>query len=213
MLTSAQELSTKSIALPNFTSVSFETVGDLLIEHDNKHRLTIEAEPKVLAVIVAKVEGGRLRIFANGDFKTDKPVNFKLHLPKLNAVELQSSGDIQLGSCETDNLDFLVSGSGSIYATSVKAKKIKIRLDGAGDIELAGSAANLDAGADGAGTINADKLIASSAIATIDGSGDIRLRVLNTLKATVNGSGTISYRGNPKLTSSINGAGEIIKQE
>ena len=208
----AQALITKSIELSTFTAVSLETVGDLLIERDSKHRFAIEAEPKVVALIAVKVESNVLRIFATGDFKTDKPIKLRVHLPKLNDIALRSSGDILVEKWQSDKISLLVTGSGSVKATAISAEKAVVQITGAGDITLAGSVANLIAEINGTGTIDAAKLSVASATATIEGSGDINLNVSNHLKATVNGSGTITYQGNPKITESVEGAGEIIKQ-
>lgn len=208
----AQALITKSIELPTFTAVSLETVGDLVIERDSKHRFAIEAEPKVVELIAVKVEDNVLRIFATGDFRTDKPIKLRVHLPKLNDIALRSSGDVLVGKWQSDKISLLVTGSGSIKATAIIADNAVVQITGAGDITLAGLVTNLRAEIDGTGTIDATKLSAASATAAIDGSGDINLNVSSLLKATVNGSGTITYLGNPKLTKSVQGAGEIIKQ-
>lgn len=208
----AQALITKSIELPTFTAVSLETVGDLVIERDSKHRFAIEAEPKVVELIAVKVEDNVLRIFATGDFKTDKPIKLRVHLPKLNDIALRSSGDVLVGKWQSDKISLLVTGSGSINATAINADNAVVQITGTGDITLAGLVASLRAEIDGTGTIDATKLSAASATAAIDGSGDINLNVSSILKATVNGSGTITYLGNPKLTKSVQGAGEIIKQ-
>jgi hypothetical protein len=209
----AHDLSTKTLALPTFTAISLETVGDLIVENDLKHDFTIEAEPKVIALISAKVEGNVLHIFATGDFKTEKSINLKVRLSKLNEISSRSSGDILLGKFKTDKLGLLVDGSGSITATKIYAEKVTAKIAGSGDIDLGGQVSTLQAEINGTGTIEASKLITSSATASIGGSGDINLHVTNLLKASIDGSGTISYRGNPKLTSSISGAGDIVKQE
>lgn len=208
----AQELSTKSLELPSFTAISLETVGDLIIENDLKHKFTIEAEPEVIARISAKVGRNVLRVFATGDFQTEHPIKMKVSLSKLNEIVLSSSGDIQLGKWRTDKIDFLLFGSGSINATEVISENILAKIDGSGDITLAGQASIFRAKIDGTGTIEANNLIASSATASLNGSGDINLNVIKLLDASVVGSGTISYQGNPKLTTSIQGAGEIVKQ-
>lgn len=208
----AQTLITKSVELPPFTAVSLETVGDLVIERDSRHRFAIEAEPKVVALIAAKVEGNVLRIFATGDFKTDKPIKLRAQLSRLNDVALRSSGDILVGKWQSDKISILVAGSGSVTATAIKAENAIVQITGAGDVTLAGSAARLGAEINGTGTIDAAKLNVASATATIEGSGDINLNVSNHLKATVNGSGTIAYQGNPKVVESIEGAGEVVKQ-
>jgi len=209
----AEDLSTKTITTPAFTLISLETVGDLIVENGTTHIITIEAEPKVLAVMTAKVEGNVLRIFSNGSFSTQKPINLKVKLAKLNGVSSDSSGDILIGKWKTDKLDLSVLSSGSIKASEVNADKIKLLIEGAGDIGLAGHTQNLQVKLEGSGTIDANKLIANTAVASIEGSGDINLNVTNTLNASISGSGTISYFGNPKLTSSIEGAGDIVKRD
>jgi len=208
----AQDLAAKTLALPAFTAISLETVGDLTIENDTRHSLTVEAEPKVLALITARVEGKVLRIVSSGDFKTDKPIKLKVSLSKLQEIALRSSGDILIANWKTDKLDCVVFGSGSIKAKGIVAEKIKVKIEGSGDIALEGHVTNFQAELDGTGTIEASKLIASSATASIGGAGNINLQVTNSLKATVNGSGTIAYLGNPKLTSSILGVGDIVQQ-
>lgn len=208
----SQELSVKTIELSSFTSVTFDTIGNLYLIPDSKHRIVIEAEPKLLSKLSVKVQDGKLKIFANSDFSTDKAINFKVYLPILNKLVTQSSGDVQMDTFKVDHLELMVSGSGTVKASGIKAKSIKVRLDGASDIELSGSAASLDISNYGAGDVLASNFIVSTALASLKGSGDIKLHVLHNLNASINGSGTIYFQGNPKLVSSIDGVGEIIKQ-
>lgn len=209
----AQDLYTKTIPLPAFTEIAFETVGDLIIEQNSSHSFTITAEPKVVASITATVDKNILRIISTADFNTKKSIKIKVSLPKLNKIALRSSGNILLENWKSDSLDFLVTGSGTIKALAINAGTIQATIAGAGELSISGQSSNLKADIDGAGTIEAGELIASSAITAINGSGDIKLHVTKVLHASVTGSGTITYKGNPKLTSSISGAGEIIKQE
>ena len=209
---SSQELSTKTIELPNFKTVTLDTIGNFYLIPDSKHRIVIEAEPKLISKFSAKVVDGKLKVFANSNFSTDKAINIKVYLPVLNKLVTQSSGDIQLDGFQVDDLDLIVSGSGTVKATGIKVKRLKIRLDGASDIEISGSAASLDISNDGAGEFEAGDFIVSNAIASLQGSGDIKLHVLDNLNASIKGSGTITYKGNPKLVSTIDGVGEINKQ-
>ena len=208
----AQDLYTKTIVLPAFTAISFETVGDLTVEQSTKHSFSITAEPKVVAAISAKVEGRVLRIISTDDFNTKKSIKIKVSMPALNNIALRSSGDILLENWKAGSLDLLVSGSGTIKALAIKADKIKAMIDGAGELSISGQSSNLKADIDGSGTIEAGDLITASANTSINGSGDIKVHVTKLLHATVSGSGTITYMGNPKLTSSVSGAGEIVNQ-
>src|SRR5450759_1181288 len=60
------------------TRVVFKTPGDLSIRVGAQEKLTVEAEPKVLAQLDISVKGDTLILSSKGSFKTEKGLKYTL---------------------------------------------------------------------------------------------------------------------------------------
>lgn len=174
-----------------FDEVVWDAVGELLIEQSQRERLTIEAEPAVLAKIVAEVRERRLRIgFAPGSIQTRHPIRFRLETRQLLALEQRGSGSVRIAALSTPQLLLALSGSGDIQLVELSARSLEVRLAGAGNVAIDGGQVR-------------------DAQVSIGGSGQVRVPASERLTAGITGSGVVLYRGHPQIVRSITGAGSI----
>jgi len=105
-----------------FDEVLWDAAGELIVEQSPRSRLSIEAEPAVLAKVVAEVSARRLRIaFAPGPIQTRHPIRFRLETAQLLAFETRGSGAVRIAALSTPQLSLLLSGSGDIHLAELNA--------------------------------------------------------------------------------------------
>ncbi len=205
-------LETRSVS--GFDDVLFAAAGQLEIVQAQRERLTIEAEPEVLRKITSEVQGRQLVLgFTSGHVIARAPIRFRLEMPNLRMLDLQSAGTVQLGPLDVESLSLSLSGSGDIRLDRLNARSFGLRLSGSGSVSIAGGQVDsqrIELG--GSGTVDTAGLASQTAEASIIGSGDIRLTASKHLKASISGSGNVRYSGHPQLVSSITGAGTIDRE-
>ena len=177
--------------LSAFDEVVWEAAGELSVEQSQRERLSIEAEPAVLAKIVAEVRERRLRLgVAPGSIQTRHPIRFRLETRQLLALETHGSGAVRIGALSTPQLLLVLSGSGDIQLAQLNARNLEVRLSGAGNVAIDGGQVR-------------------DAQVSIGGSGQVRVPASERLTASIAGSGMVLYRGRPRIAQSITGAGSI----
>lgn len=198
-------------AVSGFDEVIFAAAGELDIVQAPREWLSIEAEPAILKKITSEVHGRQLVLaFAAGEVIAREPIRFRLEMPGLRALELQSSGNVHLGAFEVQSLALRLAGSGDIRLDRLQARSLVLRLSGSGSISIAqGQVDSQRIEIAGAGTVDAAGLSSESAEVSITGSGDARLAASKQLRVSIAGSGNVRYSGQPRLAQSITGAGTI----
>ena len=191
------------------TRVVFNTPGDLVIRPGSDEKVTVEAEPKVLAQLDMQVKGDTLTLTSKGQFKTDKGIRYSVTLKGFRALRTQASGNSSVEGFTSDGVDIELAGSGNIGLKGIKAGKLTIIIKESGTVEASGSGKMVVAKIDGSGTIDTSNFTAQNVEAKIDGSGNIRVHADESLNAGISGAGNIEYKGKAKVTQSITGAGNI----
>lgn len=198
-------------AVSGFDRVLWEAVGELAIEQTQRERLTIEAEPAVLARIVTEVRQGRLSIgFGPGSVQTRQPIRFRLELRSLSALETRGSGMLRIGPLSTPALSLRLAGSDELRIAQLNADTLDVRLEGSGDLAIdAGQVARQRIVITGAANYAALRMASREADVAIDGSGELRLAVAERLDARISGSGDVLFVGQPRVSQVVTGAGEV----
>jgi hypothetical protein len=108
----AGNVTSESRNVSGFDEVELNGVGNLSIQQTGSESLTVEAEEDVLPKIRTEVENGRLILGPRpgASINTTGPINYKLTVKDLNALEVSGSGDVEAEDIETDELDVTISG-------------------------------------------------------------------------------------------------------
>lgn len=111
---------------------------------------------------IADSSGMTTRISGSGD------ISLEINAPKIN-TETHGSGNTSL-SGETKDLSTMISGSGNVKATDLKAENVRVSVHGSGDTDV---------------------FAASSLDVTVSGSGDIRYKGNPKMSTEIHGSGSV----------------------
>lgn len=214
----------ESREVAGFKTVVLRGYGDLEIHQEQAAagpaKLTIEADEKVMPIILAEVREDRLVLGFSMPwyewilwwrwlFVFDKRVKFRLTSAGVEALSIWGAGVVSSDRFDAGKLTLKVSGAGKVRLAGVAVKDFETRLSGAADIELAGTADRHDVHITGAGSVHALKLIAKKADVAISGAGNCSLNVSDELDARISGAGNVAYLGTPRITQRVSGAGSI----
>ena len=195
----------------DFSQVSLEGFGELIITQGDQAALTITAEDNVIDKIITEVRGDTLVITFEKDFRVapTKKIRFELVVTELEDLTLSGAGDIFIDALESTQLDVTISGAGNLEIDHLEAKTVSIELAGAGDVEISGEVVDQTISLSGAGNYDAGDLQSQTAVVEISGFGNSTLWVEDALDITMDGAGKLEYYGQPVVSQHINGAGSI----
>lgn len=195
----------------DFSQVSLEGFGELVITQGDQAALTITAEDNVIDKIITEVRGDTLVITFEKDFRVapTKKIRFELVVTELEDLTLSGAGDIFIDALESTQLDVTISGAGNLEIDHLEAKTVSIELAGAGDVEISGEVVDQTISLSGAGNYDAGDLQSQTAVVEISGFGNSTLWVEDALDITMDGAGKLEYYGQPVVSQHINGAGSI----
>jgi len=199
--------------LENFTAIELNIQGDvkLMVVNENSPKtIEINTNADLIQYIKTEVKDGKLIIDADPCIDPDGDLIFTLTVSNLDQITINGSGDIM---CEKEmtgeKLKIQINGSGDVEL-NLNYNELDANINGSGDAELTGKVAEADISINGSGDVKAEKLETTNTEVNINGSGDCNIKVVGELKATIVGSGDITYSGKPQnVKSSVIGSGNI----
>jgi hypothetical protein len=184
---------------------------NVVIKQMPTEKLTVHTDDNLAEFVETTVQDGVLRvgIREGAAFRSKHAIGVTVELPKLSAVKVLASGDVNCADFQTDLLEITVRGSGDVHMDSLRAGTVAVLIQGSGDVRLSGSAAQQGYVIEGSGDIDAEELVGRDVAVRVAGSGDASLWATETLSVDIDGSGDVNYRGNPKVKKSIHGSGDL----
>ena len=178
----------------DFTRVQAEGSIDVAVRVGPAATVTVRAGEKVIDDVETEVDDGTLIVSTRDRGIVIGPDGFDgarvdVTVPRLASVAGRGSGDLRLSGLD--------------------GGRMRIDLQGSGDVEAGGRVAALDVDLQGSGDADLVELVARRVRVSLQGSGDVRVNARESLDATTQGSGDLSYRGTPRLRSSTTGSGDV----
>jgi len=197
----------------DFDQVKSEGAFDVHITNGDEYEVVITAESNILPYIETDVVGNTLRLHIRGlhNVRNRLPMQVYITTPYIEGIKQSGSGIITTGYFETDDMDLVVSGSGSIE-TAFDALSVDALVSGSGRLIISGSAVDADFAVSGSGRIDAFDLPVRDCEARISGSGNVWTNVERYLDVTISGSGSVYYYGSPAIETHISGSGNVFRE-
>jgi hypothetical protein len=158
--------------------------------------VSVHGRPDVIDRVQTESSGGRLRISVHDRGIVIGPdplhdVRVLVTAPRLGDVQIEGSGDVDLGDVSTRSLHFAIQG--------------------AGDVTARGTVDQLVAVVHGAGDADFSELAARDARVEIHGAASMSVDVSRRLHVEIQGAGEVRYTGRPRVTRDIHGAGDVTR--
>jgi hypothetical protein len=195
-----------------FSRIELNMSANVKVVKAEKNAVEISAQENLLDKIETHVSGSKLTISTDGCISTDEKILVTVYLSELEDLNINGSGNISLpDTIMVDKIKLQINGSGDINAKLIAAK-INAEINGSGNITLTGSANLQDLEIHGSGNVNSQALICNEATVDVAGSGDVRVYAIKNLDVDVAGSGSVYYKGKPTINSHIAGSGKVVDE-
>ncbi|WP_033074022.1 head GIN domain-containing protein [Sphingopyxis sp. MWB1] len=206
---------TRSYAFEGFESVTVTGPDDVTIRRGERFAVEASGPESELARLEIEADGKELKIgrkrqgFQVGRI-VHKAVKISITMPRLSAVRLTGSGDIEADALEEDAVSATLTGSGNLKIGNLAGRRGEISIAGSGNVEVDGG--TIDKGEyniAGSGNIDAEKLVAKNLDITLAGSGDIEAGATGEADVRVMGSGDVTLTGGAKCSTRTMGSGDV----
>lgn len=196
-----------------FTGIELATLGTLYVEQGDREELRLEAEDNLIAHLRTRVEGRLLRIETPSgvNLQPTRPVRYYLTVRDLDRLILSGSGSIEAENLRARRLAVTLNGSGGVQLPGLNAEALTVAVSGSGGLSASGRVTTQDLNLSGSGPFDGRELESARAGVNISGSGSATLRVRERLDATLSGSGSVRYYGNPRVNQNVSGSGSVVR--
>ncbi|MBW8897225.1 MAG: DUF2807 domain-containing protein [Massilia sp.] len=203
---------------------------EVIVRVGGAPRLEVDADANLLPLIRTEVAGDTLRVWVEGNVRSNNPMRVTYATPRLTQVSASGSGRLSIsdlngtaltlnksGSGSTElvghvsSLNVEQSGSGQLNAAALQSREVNVNMNGSGSAQfgqIQGRAFNVNLNGSGslqaAGTVNWLN-------ARVHGSGGVNLASLTSDQAdlTTTGSGGITALVRQNLSAQATGSGHI----
>ena len=214
----AAERVSETRAVGAFKSVRLIGSADLVLKQGDVPALVVEADKDRLSDLQVETRGDELvlryeprwRFMWWGSHR--KTPRFVLTAHTLERISTAGSGDVRADSWTAPgDFEIAIAGASKVRIGSFAARKLLVRISGAGGVSMAGGVLEQNVRIAGSGDYRAGALQSASTTVSIGGSGDAILWARDTLSVKIAGSGDVKYYGKPSITKSIAGSGSITE--
>ena len=124
-------------AVSGVHDVELATIGTLRLEQGDSTSLYVSAQENLLEYLETDVRSGTLVIRARSgvNLDTDKPVEYRLTVPRLDEIVLSSAGDAEFAGWKADRLHVLLQSSGDLNCEFLDCGELYVELQSAGDMD------------------------------------------------------------------------------
>ena len=207
---------TNDIDVPEFSSISILGSADVFYTQ-GPQSVSLTADENLVEYYIVEVEEGKLVV------RTEKGVSLSpktktfitVSSPDLSEVTINGSGDCSVkdGLKTEGGFDFIVAGSGDLYADSIECKEFTSKVSGSGDVKV--DAIRCEASSttiQGSGDSAVGNLCNGDIEIRISGSGDVAIGCENAgdINVRITGSGDVKLWGSARtLGYKVSGSGSV----
>lgn len=202
-----------------FTAVELRYFGQVVLHHGEPCGLEIEGDPDVVPKVRGEVRD-QVLVLEVGDtwlerltsgllLVANRPLRFHVTLPRLTAVTVTGSGEVDGEGWTGEELHVRVSGQGEVRLPRLEYRTLEATVSGRGELRLSGTGQQAKVSISGSADVVAPELVVGSAEVRIAGQGNVELHVRERLEVRIAGFGAVRYHGDPKVKQTISGAGSV----
>ncbi len=193
-----------------FFKLDIEGAYEIVLQEGTNPLIAVETDDNLHQYIETAIDGKTLRI---RDVEKVKPSEHtRLIITYQNLDELRLGGAAKVsnqGMLKTEELKIKIDGAG-LLDLSLNVEELDLQLDGAGAVNLDGKANKQRLSLSGAGNVSAFELESKDCEINLSGFGSAQVFVTENLNAEVSGVGGIRFKGDPRnIQREVTGLGNI----
>jgi hypothetical protein len=197
----------------SFDGIALSGHFKLRVRQAATNAVELKADRNLLPYIETELNGSTLEVRPKKGYQlsSDRPILLVVDMVVLKKIAVGGSGDVQVESMKTPQLDVSIGGSGDVSLAQLYSEQATFSVSGSGNVEAKGRVNGLRVSVAGSGDVKATELMADEVRVSIAGSGDARVQANKQLKVSIAGSGDVRYVGSPEVSSSVAGSGTVRK--
>jgi hypothetical protein len=200
--------------LPPFHSLVLRGHGKIRLSQGESQKVTIRADDNIADKLRTEVSDGRLVISADKWIMDESDAVFDITVTDIREISLSGVGELE--SRETiraKDLKIRLSGTGEI-SLDLEAENVMTKISGTGEIRLKGHAEEHSIKISGAGELRGYDFTVGNTRVDISGAGECNINVIDTLYVDISGAGSVRYQGEPEVTvEHLSVAGSLRKKD
>jgi hypothetical protein len=198
LLAGCGPMGTQTYNLTDFTNVDISSAFRFEIVQSDSYGVSVTAPEPLFNSIHVTREGETLRITMTGSAPLTG-VKAKITMPDLRGLELSGAvnGTVK-GFSSSHNFNLNVSGA-SHLSGNIVVGDAALRVSGASNVQLDGSAKNITIDVSGASTLGISAFPVNDADVTVNGASNAAINVGGRLDADLSGASRLTYAGEPTL--------------
>ncbi|MBN2545540.1 MAG: DUF2807 domain-containing protein [Spirochaetes bacterium] len=199
---------TEERTVPLFHSITFGSIGHLIIKEGTAGKIVINADDNIMPSIKTDVQKSVLIITINKIVTEAAKIEIIATIDNINELNVNGSGKIDVQKkIVQDSIKMKVTGSGNILS-DVDTKFVNASILGSGSIDISGKTTKLEVDLGGSGLLNTLTLSADEANISIGGTAVCKVLVNSKMNINLTG-GTVQYKGTPKINLKAAFAGSL----
>ncbi|WP_066629617.1 head GIN domain-containing protein [Labilibacter marinus] len=225
---------TKELDVMEFDSFELDGSFDVEVHYGEEQKVVAVGQENIIDRLNTWVDNDHWNIqLENGNYRHFS-LKVIITIPSLRRAIVDGSGDIRIESAlfadktslivegsgnmdvvadvdASDELLLIIDGSGNISASHIETTKLDTRIEGSGNISLAGEVDTQSIVIDGSGNYKAFDLTSDTCNVRVEGSGNVQVTVGDRLNVNIEGSGDVHYKGDAITDINIDGSGRVKK--
>lgn len=197
--------------LRDFTAIDVVGPDDVIVTQGKDFAIKVEGDPKVIARLKIERDGETLQIGrrkqSGVNWSSDKGVTIRVTMPRVTALELTGSGNIEADRVAGDTLRTELTGSGNLRITAAKLTQLEAEITGTGDMQIGGSAGSADISVTGTGDFKGEQLKVGRGKVSILGTGGSNFASDGPIEIDIMGTGDAIVKGRAQCKTSVMGTG------
>lgn len=193
-----------------FFKLDIEGNYDIVLQEGANPLVTIQTDENLHQYIETSIDGQSLKIRNIENVAPTEGTRLIVTYQKIEQIKLAGAAKLSnRGTLNADELRLRVEGAG-VVDLSLEAQELELKLPGAGSISLRGSVGTQQLTLSGAGNLSAYELLSKACEIELSGVGSAQVNVSENLKARVSGVGVIRFKGDPRnIQREVTGLGDI----
>jgi hypothetical protein len=194
-----------------FSRVVLSAPIDARVREGTDYDVVVWIDSNLAGLVMTTVTGDTLVVDTAEPIDPQVQATIDIALPRLDAFTIHGSGDARIaGAPAHPRVRLSIDGSGDLVYSG-GADVLQASISGSGDIHLTGAARQVSAEINGSGSIDARAMPADGGRFEINGSGDILANLQGgDVSCEISGSGDIRWLGTARVTSlEVSGSGSV----
>lgn len=205
-------IATETRAVSSLTELDMSGPLHMEVRSGATPSLTVEADGNLLPMIRTEHTGGTLRVWVEGNVRTNNPMRVTYSGPQLAQIRAAGSGRLVVDGLDGGPLTLTKSGSGDTRLSG-RVATLNVKVSGSGDVNAAAlHSGNANLSLSGSGRLNLGQVSAEGLNGKISGSGALQASgTVNHLNVQVSGSGgaDLAQLASQRADLTASGSGDI----